>query len=152
MAQASYMRDQLAYRREVMARTIAGSTQSAWAASQLACADYVLTKHDGQTTAVTLLKVYEAMPPGTGDLCIDAADWVAGWTAARVLGCTFAVLRRTPAGVQMMAYGVTCDGKTLPKLEVASGVVEVRMPAAWFAAEVELPNGQTWEHLRTMQS
>ena len=146
MAQASYMRDQMAYRREVMMRTIAGSIGCTWSACEAPYADYLLTKHAPGGSTLTFVKVYEAMPPGTGDICIDSQDWIAGWTTARVLSCSFGILRRTPRGVQLAVH----DGKNMPRLEVASGVVEVRIPADWFSAEVELPNGQTWDHLRTM--
>lgn len=144
MGQPSYLRDNLAYRREVMVRTVAGATGSNWAASEAPFADYLLTKHTPAGSTLTLVKVYEAMPPGTGDICIDSQDWIAGWTAARVLSCSFGILRRTPKGVQMAVH----DGKNMPRLEVASGVVEVRIPADWFSAEVELPNGQTWDSFK----
>lgn len=147
MSTPSYKRDPIAYRREVMARTAAAGTGYSWAVSEQAFCDFVLTKRGTSRTHLIIAKVYECMAPSTGDLCIDASDWVQGWVTARALACSFAVIRRTPKGVQMMVHGVDNDGKRVDT-EWAGGVIEVRIPAEWFGAEIELPNGQTWADLR----
>jgi hypothetical protein len=110
-------------------------------------ADFILTKRGTSRDHFILVKVYECMSPGTGDLCIDAAEWAAGTVAARALGCAFGVIRRTPDGVQMMVNGIDNEGHK-PELEVANGFVEVRISTDWFGPNVQLPNGQTWQHLK----
>jgi hypothetical protein len=47
----------------------------------------------------------------------------------------------------MMVHGVDNDNHK-PDLEVSSGFVEVRVLADWFGPNVQLPNGQTWQHLK----
>jgi len=143
----SYKRDAIEYRREVMVRTVAASTGYAWSLASQPFADFILTKRGTSRDHFILVKVYECMNPGTGDLCIDAAEWAAGTIAARALGCAFGVLRRTPDGVQMMVNGIDNDGHK-PELEVANGFVEVRIATDWFGPNVQLPNGQTWQHLK----
>lgn len=145
MSTASYKRDPIVYRREVMARTLAADLGYTWAESEHPWADYLLTKRGGNFTCI-LLKVYECMAPGTGDLCIDGSDWVAGRAAAQALSCQFAVARRTPDGVQMMIDGFDNDEQT--ELDVRGGNLEVRILAQWFRPNVQLPNGQTWQHLK----
>lgn len=146
MSQPSYKRDPIVYRREVMARTLAADLGYTWAESEHPWADYLLTKQGGNLTCI-LLKVYECMAPGTGDLCIDGSDWVAGRAAAQALSCQFAVARRTPDGVQMMIDGLDNSGEDT-ELDVRGGNLEVRIPAQWFRPNVQLPNGQTWQHLK----
>jgi hypothetical protein len=135
------------YRREVMVRTAAASTGYAWSVASQPFADFILTKRGTSRDHFILVKVYECMSPGTGDLCIDAAEWAAGTVAARALGCAFGVIRRTPDGVQMMVNGIDNEGHK-PELEVANGFVEVRIATDWFGPNVQLPNGQTWQHLK----
>jgi hypothetical protein len=135
------------YRREVMVRTAAASTGYAWSVASQPFADFILTKRGTSRDHFILVKVYECMSPGTGDLCIDAAEWAAGTVAARALGCAFGVIRRTPDGVQMMVNGIDNEGHK-PELEVANGFVEVRIASDWFGPNVQLPNGQTWQHLK----
>jgi hypothetical protein len=135
------------YRREVMVRTAAASTGYAWSVASQPFADFILTKRGTSRDHFILVKVYECMSPGTGDLCIDAAEWAAGTVAARALGCAFGVIRRTPDGVQMMVNGIDNEGHK-PELEVANGFVEVRISTDWFGPNVQLPNGQTWQHLK----
>jgi hypothetical protein len=147
MSTPSYKRDAIEYRREVMVRTAAASTGYAWSVASQPFADFILTKRGTSRDHFILVKVYECMSPGTGDLCIDAADWAAGTVAARALGCAFGVLRRTPDGVQMMVNGIDNEGHK-PELEVANGFVEVRIATDWFGPNVQLPNGQTWQHLK----
>lgn len=147
MSTPSYKRDQMEYRREVMVRTAAASTGYAWSVASQPFADFILTKRGTSRDHFILVKVYECMSPGTGDLCIDAAEWAAGTVAARALGCAFGVLRRTPDGVQMMVNGIDNEGHK-PELEVANGFVEVRIASDWFGPNVQLPNGQTWQHLK----
>lgn len=147
MSTPSYKRDAIEYRREVMVRTAAASTGYAWSVASQPFADFILTKRGTSRDHFILVKVYECMSPGTGDLCIDAAEWAAGTVAARALGCAFGVLRRTPDGVQMMVNGIDNDGHK-PELEVANGFVEVRIATDWFGPNVQLPNGQTWQHLK----
>jgi len=147
MSTPSYKRDAIEYRREVMVRTAAASTGYAWSVASQPFADFILTKRGTSRDHFILVKVYECMSPGTGDLCIDAADWAAGTVAARALGCAFGVLRRTPDGVQMMVNGIDNEGHK-PELEVANGFVEVRISTDWFGPNVQLPNGQTWQHLK----
>jgi len=147
MSTPSYKRDAIEYRREVMVRTAAASTGYAWSLASQPFADFILTKRGTSRDHFILVKVYECMSPGTGDLCIDAADWAAGTVAARALGCAFGVLRRTPDGVQMMVNGIDNEGHK-PELEVANGFVEVRIATDWFGPNVQLPNGQTWQHLK----
>jgi hypothetical protein len=147
MSTPSYKRDAIEYRREVMVRTAAASTGYAWSVASQPFADFILTKRGTSRDHFILVKVYECMSPGTGDLCIDAAEWAAGTVAARALGCAFGVLRRTPDGVQMMVNGIDNEGHK-PELEVANGFVEVRIATDWFGPNVQLPNGQTWQHLK----
>lgn len=147
MSTPSYKRDAIEYRREVMVRTVAASTGYAWSLASQPFADFILTKRGTSRDHFILVKVYECMNPGTGDLCIDAAEWAAGTIAARALGCAFGVLRRTPDGVQMMVNGIDNEGHK-PELEVANGFVEVRIASDWFGSNVQLPNGQTWQHLK----
>jgi hypothetical protein len=147
MSTPSYKRDAIEYRREVMVRTVAASTGYAWSVASQPFADFILTKRGTSRDHFILIKVYECMSPGTGDLCIDAAEWAAGTVAARALGCAFGVLRRTPDGVQMMVNGIDNEGHR-PELEVANGFVEVRIASDWFGPNVQLPNGQTWQHLK----
>jgi len=147
MSTPSYKRDAIEYRREVMVRTAAASTGYAWSLASQPFADFILTKRGTSRDHFILVKVYECMSPGTGDLCIDAAEWAAGTVAARALGCAFGVLRRTPDGVQMMVNGIDNEGHK-PELEVANGFVEVRIATDWFGPNVQLPNGQTWQHLK----
>jgi hypothetical protein len=147
MSTPSYKRDQIEYRREVMVRTAAASTGYAWSVASQPFADFILTKRGTSRDHFILVKVYECMSPGTGDLCIDAAEWAAGTVAARALGCAFGVIRRTPDGVQMMVNGIDNEGHK-PELEVANGFVEVRIATDWFGPNVQLPNGQTWQHLK----
>jgi len=147
MSTPSYKRDQIEYRREVMVRTAAASTGYAWSVASQPFADFILTKRGTSRDHFILVKVYECMSPGTGDLCIDAAEWAAGTVAARALGCAFGVIRRTPDGVQMMVNGIDNEGHK-PELEVANGFVEVRISTDWFGPNVQLPNGQTWQHLK----
>lgn len=147
MSTPSYKRDQMEYRREVMVRTAAASTGYAWSVASQPFADFILTKRGTSRDHFILVKVYECMSPGTGDLCIDAAEWAAGTVAARALGCAFGVIRRTPDGVQMMVNGIDNEGHK-PELEVANGFVEVRIASDWFGPNVQLPNGQTWQHLK----
>jgi len=147
MSTPSYKRDPIEYRREVMVRTAAASTGYAWSVASQPFADFILTKRGTSRDHFILVKVYECMSPGTGDLCIDAAEWAAGTVAARVLGCAFGVIRRTPDGVQMMVNGIDNEGHK-PELEVANGFVEVRIATDWFGPNVQLPNGQTWQHLK----
>lgn len=147
MSTPSYKRDAIEYRREVMVRTVAASTGYAWSLASQPFADFILTKRGTSRDHFILVKVYECMNPGTGDLCIDAAEWAAGTIAARALGCAFGVLRRTPDGVQMMVNGIDNDGHK-PELEVANGFVEVRIATDWFGPNVQLPNGQTWQYLK----
>jgi hypothetical protein len=147
MSTASYKRDPIEYRREVMMRTAAAATGYSWSLTSQPFADFILTKRGTSRDHFILVKVYECMSPGTGDLCIDAAEWAAGTVAAQALGCAFAVLRRTPDGVQMMVHGVDNDDHK-PELEVTTGFVEVRVLAEWFGLNVQLPNGQTWQHLK----
>jgi hypothetical protein len=147
MSTPSYKRDPIEYRREVMVRTAAASTGYAWSVASQPFADFILTKRGTSRDHFILVKVYECMSPGTGDLCIDAAEWAAGTAAARALGCAFGVLRRTPDGVQMMVNGIDNEGHK-PELEVANGFVEVRIATDWFGPNVQLPNGQTWQHLK----
>ena len=147
MSTPSYKRDAIEYRREVMVRTAAASTGYAWSIASQPFADFILTKRGTSRDHFILVKVYECMSPGTGDLCIDAAEWAAGTVAARALGCAFGVLRRTPDGVQMMVNGIDNEGHR-PELEVANGFVEVRIATDWFGPNVQLPNGQTWQHLK----
>ena len=146
MSQPSYKRDPLTYRREVMARTLAADIGYTWGESEHPWADYLLTKR-GTGLHCILLKVYECMAPGTGDLCVDGSDWVAGRAAAQALGCQFAVARRTPDGVQMMIDGLDNLAANV-ELEVRSGNLEVRILSHWFRPNVQLPNGQTWQHLK----
>jgi hypothetical protein len=147
MSTPSYKRDPIEYRREVMVRTAAASTGYAWSVASQPFADFILTKRGTSRDHFILVKVYECMSPGTGDLCIDAAEWAAGTVAARALGCAFGVIRRTPDGVQMMVAGIDNEGHR-PELEVANGFVEVRIATDWFGPNVQLPNGQTWQHLK----
>jgi len=147
MSTPSYKRDAIEYRREVMVRTAAASTGYAWSLASQPFADFILTKRGTSRDHFILVKVYECMSPGTGDLCIDAAEWAAGTVAARALGCAFGVIRRTPDGVQMMVNGLDNEGHK-PELEVANGFVEVRIATDWFGPNVQLPNGQTWQHLK----
>jgi hypothetical protein len=147
MSTPSYKRDQIEYRREVMVRTAAASTGYAWSVASQPFADFILTKRGTSRDHFILVKVYECMSPGTGDLCIDAAEWAAGTVAARALGCAFGVIRRTPDGVQMMVNGIDNEGHK-PELELANGFVEVRIATDWFGPNVQLPNGQTWQHLK----
>jgi hypothetical protein len=147
MSTPSYKRDPIEYRREVMVRTAAASTGYAWSVASQPFADFILTKRGTSRDHFILVKVYECMSPGTGDLCIDAAEWAAGTVAARALGCAFGVIRRTPDGVQMMVNGIDNEGHR-PELEVANGFVEVRIATDWFGPNVQLPNGQTWQHLK----
>jgi hypothetical protein len=147
MSTPSYKRDPIEYRREVMVRTVAASTGYAWSVASQPFADFILTKRGTSRDHFILVKVYECMSPSTGDLCIDAAEWAAGTVAARALGCAFGVLRRTPDGVQMMVNGIDNEGHK-PELEVANGFVEVRIATDWFGPNVQLPNGQTWQHLK----
>ena len=147
MSTPSYKRDAIEYRREVMVRTAAASTGYAWSVASQPFADFILTKRGTSRDHFILVKVYECMSPGTGDLCIDAAEWAAGTVAARALGCAFGVIRRTPDGVQMMVNGIDNEGHK-PELEVANGFVEVRISTDWFGPNVQLPNGQTWQHLK----
>ena len=147
MSTPSYKRDPFEYRREVMVRTAAASTGYAWSVASQPFADFILTKRGTSRDHFILVKVYECMSPGTGDLCIDAAEWAAGTVAARALGCAFGVIRRTPDGVQMMVNGIDNEGHK-PELEVANGFVEVRIASDWFGPNVQLPNGQTWQHLK----
>lgn len=147
MSTPSYKRDPIEYRREVMVRTAAASTGYAWSVASQPFADFILTKRGTSRDHFILVKVYECMSPGTGDLCIDAAEWAAGTVAARALGCSFGVIRRTPDGVQMMVNGIDNEGHK-PELEVANGFVEVRIASDWFGPNVQLPNGQTWQHLK----
>ena len=147
MSTPSYKRDPIEYRREVMVRTAAASTGYAWSVASQPFADFILTKRGTSRDHFILVKVYECMSPGTGDLCIDAAEWAAGTVAARALGCAFGVLRRTPDGVQMMVDGIDNEGHK-SELEVANGFVEVRIATDWFGPNVQLPNGQTWQHLK----
>jgi len=147
MSTPSYKRDAIEYRREVMVRTAAASTGYAWSVASQPFADFILTKRGTSRDHFILVKVYECMSPGTGDLCIDAAEWAAGTVAARALGCAFGVIRRTPDGVQMMVNGIDNEGHK-PELEVANGFVEVRIATDWFGPNVQLPNGQTWQHLK----
>ena len=147
MSTPSYKRDQIEYRREVMVRTAAASTGYAWSVASQPFADFILTKRGTSRDHFILVKVYECMSPGTGDLCIDAAEWAAGTVAARALGCAFGVIRRTPDGVQMMVNGIDNEGHR-PELEVANGFVEVRIARDWFGPNVQLPNGQTWQLLK----
>jgi hypothetical protein len=147
MSTPSYKRDPIEYRREVMVRTAAASTGYAWSVASQPFADFILTKRGTSRDHFILVKVYECMSPGTGDLCIDAAEWAAGTVAARALGCAFGVIRRTPDGVQMMVNGIDNEGHR-PELEVANGFVEVRIASDWFGPNVQLPNGQTWQHLK----
>jgi hypothetical protein len=147
MSTPSYKRDPIEYRREVMVRTAAASTGYAWSVASQPFADFILTKRGTSRDHFILVKVYECMSPGTGDLCIDAAEWAAGTVAARALGCAFGVIRRTPDGVQMMVNGIDNEGHR-PELEVANGFVEVRISTDWFGPNVQLPNGQTWQHLK----
>ena len=147
MSTPSYKRDPIEYRREVMVRTAAASTGYAWSVASQPFADFILTKRGTSRDHFILVKVYECMSPGTGDLCIDAAEWAAGTVAARALGCAFGVLRRTPDGVQMMVNGIDNEGHR-PELELANGFVEVRIATDWFGPNVQLPNGQTWQHLK----
>ena len=147
MSTPSYKRDPMEYRREVMVRTAAASTGYAWSVASQPFADFILTKRGTSRDHFILVKVYECMSPGTGDLCIDAAEWAAGTVAARALGCAFGVIRRTPDGVQMMVNGIDNEGHK-PELEVANGFVEVRIATDWFGPNVQLPNGQTWQHLK----
>lgn len=147
MSTPSYKRDPIEYRREVMVRTAAASTGYAWSVASQPFADFILTKRGTSRDHFILVKVYECMSPGTGDLCIDAAEWAAGTIAARALGCAFGVIRRTPDGVQMMVNGIDNEGRR-PELEVANGFVEVRIATDWFGPNVQLPNGQTWQHLK----
>jgi hypothetical protein len=146
MSTPSYKRDAIEYRREVMVRTVAASTGYAWSFTSQPFADFILTKRGTSRDHFILVKVYECMSPGTGDLCIDAAEWAAG-TVACALGCAFGVLRRTPDGVQMMVNGIDNEGHK-PELELANGFVEVRIATDWFGPNVQLPNGQTWQHLK----
>lgn len=146
MSQSSYKRDSITYRREVMARTLAADLRYTWAESEHPWADYLLTK-PGPHLHCILLKVYECMAPGTGDLCIDGSDWVAGRAAAQALGCQFAVARRTPDGVQMMIDGLDNSAEDID-IEVRGGNLEVRISSQWFRPNVQLPNGQTWQHLK----
>jgi len=147
MSTPSYKRDAIEYRREVMVRTAAASTGYSWSVASQPFADFILTKRGTSRDHFILVKVYECMSPGTGDLCIDAAEWAAGTVAARALGCAFGVIRRTPDGVQMMVNGIDNEGHK-PELEVANGFVEVRIASDWFGPNVQLPNGQTWQHLK----
>lgn len=147
MSTPSYKRDPIEYRREVMVRTVAASTGYAWSLASQPFADFILTKRGTSRDHFILVKVYECMNPGTGDLCIDAAEWAAGTVAARALGCAFGVLRRTPDGVQMMVNGIDNEGHK-PELEVVNGFVEVRIASDWFGLNVQLPNGQTWQYLK----
>ena len=147
MSTPSYKRDAIEYRREVMVRTAAASTGYAWSVASQPFADFILTKRGTSRDHFILVKVYECMSPGTGDLCIDAAEWAAGTVAARALGGAFGVLRRTPDGVQMMVNGIDNEGHK-PELEVANGFVEVRIATDSFGPNVQLPNGQTWQHLK----
>jgi hypothetical protein len=147
MSTPSYKRDQIEYRREVMVRTAAASTGYAWSVASQPFADFILTKRGTSRDHFILVKVYECMSPSTGDLCIDAGEWAAGTVAARALGCAFGVIRRTPDGVQMMVNGIDNEGHR-PELEVANGFVEVRIASDWFGPNVQLPNGQTWQHLK----
>jgi len=130
-----------------MVRTAAASTGYAWSVASQPFADFILTKRGTSRDHFILVKVYECMSPGTGDLCIDAAEWAAGTVAARALGCAFGVIRRTLDGVQMMVNGIDNEGHK-PELEVANGFVEVRIATDWFGPNVQLPNGQTWQHLK----